>query len=108
MCQRWSGGIFMATSVGHVRFSSEEHLRRYKTSAWAERGFCGTCGASLFYHLLESDQYEMCIGSFDDVDDFVLTSEIFHDRKPGGYTIAGDHPRLTEAETMAKYSEYFA
>jgi hypothetical protein len=48
----------------------------------------------------------MCVGAFDNVDDFVLTSEIFIDRKPGGYSIAGDHPRLTEADTIARYSEY--
>jgi hypothetical protein len=48
----------------------------------------------------------MCVGAFDNVDDFVLTSEIFIDRKPDGYAIAGEHPRLTEADTIAKYSEY--
>ena len=106
MCQRWSGGIFLATSVGSVRFTGEENLKRYKTSEWAERGFCEICGASLFYHLLKLDKYEMCIGTFDDVDDFALTSEIFIDRKPDGYAIAGDHPRLTEADTIARYSEY--
>jgi hypothetical protein len=106
MCQRWSGGIFLATTVGSVTFTGEDNLKRHKTSDWAERGFCGVCGASLFYHLLKLDQYEMCVGAFDDVDDFVLGSEIFIDRKPGGYSIAGDHPRLTEADAIAKYSEY--
>ena len=48
----------------------------------------------------------MCVGTFDDVDDFELTSEIFIDRKPDGYAIAGDHSRLTEADTIARYSEY--
>ena len=106
MCQRWSGGIFLATTVGGVVFTGEENLKRCQTSDWAERGFCNVCGASLFYRVLKLDSYEMCIGAFDNVDDFVLTSEIFIDRKPGGYSIAGDHARLTEKDTIASYSEY--
>jgi hypothetical protein len=45
----------------------------------------------------------MCIGTFDDLSDFILTSEIFIDRKPDAYALAGEHPRLTEVETLEKY-----
>ncbi len=106
MCQRWSGGPFLTTSAAGIRFAGERHLKRHKSSDRAERGFCGQCGSALFYRLLESDSYEMCVGAFDEVDDFVLTSEIFFDRKPDGYALAGEHPRLTEAETIAKYKDY--
>ena len=104
MCQRWSGGIFFATSARGVVFSGDEHIGRYQGSNWAERGFCMKCGSHLFYRLLNSDEYEMCVGTFDETEHFVLTSEIFVDRKPAGYALAGDHPRLTEAETLAKFS----
>ena len=43
----------------------------------------------------------MCVGAFDDTDSFALNAEIFIDRKPASYDFAGDHPRLTEAETIA-------
>jgi hypothetical protein len=36
---------------------------------------------------------------------FRITGEIFIDRKPPGYDFAGDHPRLTEAETMVMIEE---
>lgn len=106
MCQRWSGGVFLVTSVHGLKFDGEEHLSRYQSSSWAERGFCNKCGSNLFYRALQSGEYEMCVGTFDDQSDFNLTTEIFVDRKPAGYSLAGDHPRLTEAETLEKYKEY--
>ena len=103
MCQRWSGGIFISATVGKVGFDGEDALTRCQTSAWAERGFCSKCGSHLFYKVLDADSYEFCIGAFDSVEDFVLTTEIFMDRKPEGYALAGDHPRLTEQEAFEKY-----
>ena len=106
MCQRWSGGIFFATTSREVAFDGEEQIARYRSSDWAERGFCSKCGTHLFYRVVKSGEYEMCVGTFDDQSDFDLTTEIFVDRKPAGYSLAGDHPRLTEAETLEKYKEY--
>jgi hypothetical protein len=45
----------------------------------------------------------MCVGAFDDTGSFGLNEEIFIDRKPAAYGFAGDHPRLTEAETIARH-----
>ena len=53
-CRRWSGASAIAAIAGRVEFSGAEHLRRYDSSAWAERGFCRECGASLFYRLKEA------------------------------------------------------
>lgn len=106
MCQRWSGGLFITTSSDKVLFQGDEHLTRYRSSAWAERGFCNVCGSNLFYRLLNRESYEMCVGSFDDKTDFILTSEIFIDRKPDGFALQGEHDRLTEAETLEKYKEF--
>jgi len=106
MCQRWAGGPFMATSANGITFDGEEDLVRFSSSDWAERGFCGKCGTNLFYKALQSDAYEMCIGSFDNTDSFGLNEEIFIDRKPEAYDFTGDHPRLTEAETIARYKDY--
>lgn len=103
MCQRWSGGIFLATTARGTDFDGEEHISRYRSSDWAERGFCSKCGTHLFYHVVKSGEYVMCVGTFDDQSEFTLAMEIFVDRKPAGYSLAGDHPRLTEAETLEKY-----
>jgi hypothetical protein len=104
MCRRWSGGApFFGVTVGQVTFQGSEHLARFASSEWAERGFCKTCGSSLFYFLKPSQQYTLGVGTFDDPSQFELAREIFIDHKPGGYALAGDHPRLTEAEVFAEY-----
>lgn len=103
MCQRVSGGIFITTAARGVIFEGQEHISIYRSSNWAERAFCKQCGTHLYYRILETDEYDMCVGIFDDQSGFVLTSEIFIDRKPDAYSLAGEHPRLTEAETLEKY-----
>ena len=76
---------------------------RYKSSDWAERGFCRKCGTGLFYFLLPTQQYSMQVGVFDEPKDFTLTEEIFIDHKPAGYAFAGDLPKKTEAEVLAAF-----
>ncbi len=98
-----SAGPFLATSVRTLTIEGEENLQRFQSSAWAERGFCRLCGSNLFYRVRASDTYEICIGAFDDRDGLVVASEIFIDSKPDGFSFAGDHPRLNEKETLAKY-----
>lgn len=106
MCRRWSGGApFFGVGVSNVSFEGTEHLARYASSAWAERGFCTGCGTSLFYFLKPTQRYTMSVGAFDDSAAFELTREIFIDHKPEGYELAGERPRLTEAEVFAAYQE---
>ena len=104
-CRRWSGGtaFFAAVTTGLV-FEDEASLGRYESSSWADRGFCKTCGTTLFYHLKPTDTYMVSVGAFDDPTPFRLVREIFIDRKPAGYDFAGDHPRWTEEETFARLS----
>jgi hypothetical protein len=104
MCRRWSGGaLFVAAATG-VKFTGTENLATYRSSEWAERGFCKACGSSLFYLLKPTGQYMLCVGAFDDSSEFRLAREIYIDHKPGGYAFAGEHPRLTEEETLAEFA----
>jgi hypothetical protein len=105
MCRRWSGGApFFATEARALRFTGEEHVQRYTSSSWAERGFCRTCGTHLFYFLKPAGTYALSVGTFDDQAAFRLAREICIDRKPDGYALAGDRPRLTEAEAFAQFT----
>ncbi|MBX3188915.1 MAG: GFA family protein [Labilithrix sp.] len=104
MCRRWTGGPFLTTTARGVVFDGTENLVRYASSTWAERGFCRICGSTLFYFLLPTGTHMLSVGAFDDPTPFRLTEEIFIDHKPDGYAFAGDHPRLTEAQTLAKYA----
>jgi len=105
MCRRWAGSPLLATYAAGVVFAGDENIGLYDSSEWAERGFCKICGSNLFCRLKATGGYHMPVGVFDDQSIFRITGEIFIDRKPPGYDFAGDHPRLTEAETMAMFEE---
>lgn len=106
MCQRWAGGPFIAVTSKGVKFEDETELHRYQSSNWAERGNCRKCGSIVFYRLLASDDFELAVGAFDDSSDFRMSGEIFVDLKPACYEFAGEHPRLNEKETMARFKEF--
>jgi hypothetical protein len=103
MCRRWAGGPMMAALVHELNFEGEGP-GRYRSSEWAERGFCRNCGSHLFYRFLPADLYLVSVGSFDDAAPFTLAEEIYVDHQPAGYAFAGDRPRLTEAEAIRKFS----
>lgn len=108
-CQRWTGGPLMAVTVhiDHMEIVGSEHIISRRTSAWASRSHCGVCSSPLWYRhdrgLDDSGDYEVPIGLLDDADKLVLQREIFIDRKPECINFVGNHPRLTEAETLALY-----
>ena len=102
MCLRWCGGPFFGVGAEHVTFEGAESLGRYASSEWAERGFCRTCGTTLFYFLKPKQAYTLCVGAFSDPTRFRLVREIFIDHKPASYALTGDHPRLTEREVFAE------
>lgn len=105
ICLRWSGGPAFAVSVGQVSFNSEHNIARFDSSEWAERGFCRRCGTNLFYHLKQTDHYVLWMGTFDELIAFKLAGEIYIDKKPALYDLAGKHPRLTGEEFIASLRE---
>lgn len=103
MCRRWGGVALVDVPVGNrVAFTGEEHIARYRSSDWAERGFCSRCGSNLFYHFIPTDNYGLCAGLFDDLGELTLAEEIFIDEKPEYYAFAGDRPRKTGPEVIAE------
>lgn len=94
MCRRWNGGPAFATSVSSITFSGEEHITRFESSEWAERGFCSKCGSNLFY-FLKPERYIVWAGAFNE-QSFEMDGEIFCADKPSWYEFAGDHPRHDE------------
>lgn len=103
MCRRWAGGPAISLRlVTDPQIDGIEHVVRYCSSDWAERGFCRNCGTHLFYYYAPKDGYSFGAGLFEGADGFALTEEIFIDEKPDGYTFAGERERLTGAEVIAK------
>lgn len=105
MCRRWTGGVLFAVDCGQaVEFEGEEHIVRYRSSDWAERAFCGTCGSNLFYRLVESGQIILAAGALDDQSGLKFTDQIFIDEKPDWYAFANETKTMTGAEVFALYA----
>ncbi|MCA9720135.1 MAG: GFA family protein, partial [Myxococcales bacterium] len=104
MCRRWSAGPFLAVhSDGPARFSRDEGLTWYRSSRWAERGFCSRCGASLFWRLANRpDTLAASVEALDAPERLALDRHIYIDAKPDRYDFADARPRVTEAELMAE------
>lgn len=104
MCQRWSGGLFLCFSARARDFHAEGPVVRHRSSDFAERAFCGTCGSHLWMRETgpEEADYELMPGLFDTAADFPLRSEIYTDRALACLHLAGDHHRATRAEYEAE------
>ncbi|MFK7987404.1 MAG: GFA family protein [Sandaracinaceae bacterium] len=107
MCRRMSGGVQFGvqTQPGEITWQGEESLKTYPSSQWAERGFCGTCGSSLFWRMTAPGPMNgmtvIAGGALDSLDGMTFDSEIYIDSKPESHAFAGDRKRMTEAELMA-------
>ncbi len=103
MCRQWGGSALLSVQCGsQVEIAGEAHVTRYRSSRWAERGFCARCGSHLFYRYVPADGYAFAAGLFPDDALLTLSEEIFIDEKPGYYAFAGEAEKLTGAEVIAK------
>jgi hypothetical protein len=105
MCRRWTAGPFLALECGGtVKIDDASSLGIYRSSEWAERGFCKRCGTPLFYRLVGKDFYVVSAETFDDRSGFRLTSQIFIDEKPGYYDFANATKNMTGAEVFVAFA----
>ena len=103
MCRRWCGSAYIAVqSDADVSFTGEKHITRYKSSDWAERGFCSQCGSNLFYRFTPTGSYSFLAGLFDDLGDMTLGEEIFVDEQPPYYSFEQKTHRKTGPEMIAE------
>lgn len=105
MCRQWGGGPFFAAECeSDANFEGFEHICIFKSSDWAERGFCRKCGTHLFYRLEQDGHYAIPVGLFEDSDDWTLAEQIFVDAKPSFYSFSEKTTDLTGEEAFARYS----
>lgn len=106
MCRKFSGGIELGVMVptGGITWTADETLKTYPSSEWAERGFCGTCGSSLFWRLMAEGPMQgllsLSAGALDSLEGMRFESEVYIDHKPSSHAFAGERKRMTEAEVM--------
>lgn len=104
MCRRWSSGPFFEVTCENVAFEGEDNITKFRSSEWAERGFCNKCGSNLFYHIIDSQEFQISIGLMDDQSDLCLSLQVFIDSKPSFYSLADKTDTMTAAEVFAKYA----
>lgn len=105
MCRRWSAGPFMVRDCGTtLKVENTSSLGAYRSSEWAERGFCKQCGTPLYYRLIGKDSYFVSAEAFDDVKDITFTTQIFIDEKPSYYDFANKTRTMTGAEVFALFA----
>ncbi|RED18477.1 GFA family protein [Pontivivens insulae] len=106
-CRRFTGGIELGVNVmpGGITFDADETLKTFKSSDWAERGFCSHCGSSLFWRLTAPGPMQgmvvVCAGTLDSLDGLAFDTEVYVDNKPDNYTFAGERKQMTEADVLA-------
>ena len=105
-CRKTSGHYVAATQAAtdDFRLTCDDGLKWYRSSNTARRGFCGTCGSTLWYGTVEDGVRHPSAGLFADAAGAKMTIEFFADACPHGYALAGDHRKMTTQETEALFA----
>ncbi len=89
LCRKQSGHVWASTDVpaSALTIHGEEHIRWYQSSEKVRRGFCETCGSSLFWDPVHHDKIAVAMGAFDGPTGAKLWSHIFVADKGDYYKI---------------------
>ena len=95
-CRRFSGHVWAATHAefSDVVFEADQTLTWFSSSDFAKRGFCSTCGCSLFYRMNEEDGIGIAVGALDGETGMTTGRHIFVKDKGDYYDIADDAPQI--------------
>ncbi|UWR22544.1 GFA family protein [Sulfitobacter sp. S190] len=104
MCNRHTGGPFFSVNADPATVQVSGTPATYRSSDWAERGFCATCGSTLWYATVHDGARHLSAGLFDNAAGGTLAIEFFADACPQGYALAGSHKKLTTPETIALFA----
>ena len=96
-CRRSSGHYAAATRTRLSDFVLEagDSLRWYESSPGIHRGFCGTCGSSLFWQRSADDAISVQAGTLDGPTDLELIQHIYT-------AYAGDYYRIDPAQPQSE------
>ena len=90
-CRKQTGHFMAATAASNVDFkiTDASGLKWYRSSATAERGFCGECGSVLFWRKDGGDYISITAGSIDGPTGLELDGHIYCDFAGDYYEITG-------------------
>lgn len=94
-CRKHSGHFEAGTDVPRTAVSirGSENLTWYHSSERVRRGFCSTCGSSLFFDPVQRDWIGIAMGAFDGPTRVKIERHIFVANKGDYYDIADGVPQ---------------
>jgi hypothetical protein len=94
ICRRWSGTAF--AGVDAARVEVEGPARTYRSSTFAERAWCESCGTALWFRI-DGEAHELSPGLFEEGAGWPLAREVYADRA-GALSLAAPGERVSAAE----------
>lgn len=94
-CRKQTGHYLVSTDVpkAALTIEGEESLTWFASSKSIRRGFCGTCGSTLFWEPLHRDWIGIAMGAFDAPTGTMLGHHIYVGEKGDYYAITDDLPQ---------------
>lgn len=109
MCRTWGGGPLLSFEpCKNLSVQGEEFITVYKSSEWAERAFCNSCGTHLYYKLVETKEYMVPPGLMTGSEELELCLEVFIDEKPDYYSFSEEVTRLTGQQAIEHFEKILA
>ncbi|MDR3497324.1 MAG: GFA family protein [Ancalomicrobiaceae bacterium] len=95
-CRKWTGhfGAFTGIALADVDIDGEDAITWYRASPIARRGFCATCGSTLFWQPDAEPRLAIAAGSIDGPSGLVLDRHIFCADKGDYYAIEPGVPQF--------------
>jgi hypothetical protein len=97
-CRRWTGHFLASTDVPRAALTihGADHVTWFHSSEKVRRGFCSTCGSSLFFDPLDQIKHNwigVAMGAFDLPSETKLAVHIFVADKGDYYDIGDGVPQ---------------
>ena len=98
-CRVWHGDVigYSGCARENLKFLSDDTLQWFHSSENGRRGFCTSCGSSLFWADITEDYIAITAGSIDEPSGVTATSHIFVGSAGDYYEIHDNLPRLKES-----------
>ncbi len=106
-CRKTSGHHVAATQGywNRLRFVRDAGLAWYRSSDTAARGFCKTCGSSLFWRRHDHEMVSICAGTLESPTGLEMSCHIHSQTAGAYYTLDDGLPQIGQSELAAMVPE---
>lgn len=104
MCRQQNSFAFANIQTDQESIVINGPVKMFKSSDWAQRAFCDTCGSTLWYGAQHDGSRNLAAGLFANAGKVPLAREYFVDVCMIGNGFAGDHEKLTRQQTFALFA----